>query len=153
MPQHLQVSKNSCTFAADFRRETRKLQRKRDYCLPSQVKSGKFQQLKEEVVNQRSRLVYVTHLVPYTCVGCYFSFVSFSGIPEPTCGRIRNNSPRFLVVWYEEDVVFLWCTRKKIIKKMLCLLKKFVIKIVEGRGKWWKMMRMMKMMKMMKKRG
>ena len=98
MPRHLQESKFICTFAIDFRRETRKLQRKRDYCLPSQVKSGKFQQLKEEIVNQCSRLVYATYLVSYTCVGYYFSFVSFSGIPEPTCGRIRNNSPRFLIV-------------------------------------------------------
>ena len=96
MPQYLQVSKLFCTFAADFRRETRKSLRKRVFCLPSQVKSGKFQQLKEEMVNLRSLLVYATHFVPYTRVGCYFSFVSFSGIPEPTCGRIRNNSPRFL---------------------------------------------------------
>lgn len=98
MPTNLQVSKIISNFAVEFRRETRKSIRKRVFCLPSQVKSGKFRQLKEEIVNQRSRLVYATYFVPYTRVGCYFSFVSFSGIPEPTCGRIRNNSPRFLIV-------------------------------------------------------
>lgn len=100
MPTLLQVSKIISNFAVEFRRETRKSIRKRVFCLPSQVKSGKFRQLKEEIVNQRSRFVYAALIALYTYVEHYFSFVSFSGIPEPTCGRIRNNSPRFLIVSY-----------------------------------------------------
>lgn len=98
MPTNLQVSKIISNFAVDFRRETRNSIRKRIFCLSSLTKSGKFRKQEEEVVNQRSRFVYAALVALYTYVEHYFSFVSSCGIPEPVSGRIRNNSPRFLIV-------------------------------------------------------
>lgn len=93
MPQHLQVSKLFCTFAPDFRRETRKSLRKYCFILTDEVWKISLWQ-RETVVAFRDCM----HLVSTNIIrrGALFLFCFLGGIPEPVSGRIRDNSPRFL---------------------------------------------------------